>query len=114
MRTRNRKFAQHEHPAVTVTNEHDADQKTDVPDVPSRVPANGRNVPNDPDDVPNLNARQQWVMTQGEKGTEVRASIVVKQFGCSQKTAKRDLADLREERLLRFVGATRTGHYRLK
>lgn len=82
------------------------------PIVPNRVPAKGRNVPNDPDDVLDLNARQQWVMTQAEKGTEVLASMVVKQFGCSQKSAKRGLADLREKRLLRFVGSTRTGDYR--
>ena len=100
------------------------DQEIDVPDVPNHVPVNGqnvpdrvpvkrRNVPNVPDDVPDLNVRQQWVMTQIEKGTEVRASMVVEQFGCSQKTAKRDLADLRDKHLLRFVGAPRTGHYRL-
>ncbi|MCA9026720.1 MAG: DeoR family transcriptional regulator, partial [Planctomycetaceae bacterium] len=97
--------------------DHEIDVPNHVPvngqNVPDRVPVKRKNVPNAPDDVPDLNARQQWVMTQIEKGTEVRASMVVEQFGCSQKTAKRDLSDLREKRLVRFVGSPRTGHYRL-
>lgn len=85
--------------------------------VPDRVPINGQNVPDDDpdvaDDVPDLNARQHWVLSQIRKGAEVRVNMVVTQFGCSQKTAKRDLSDLRDRRLVRFVGSPRTGHYRL-
>ena len=93
---------------------HIPDQVTNVPD---RVPVNGHRVPDGdpdvPDDVPDLNARQRWVLSQIRKGTEVRVNMVVTQFGCSQKTAKRDLSDLRDQRLVRFVGSPRTGHYRL-
>ena len=93
---------------------HVPDQATNVPD---RVPVNGQNVPDGdpdvPDDVPNLNPRQQWVLSQIRKGAEVRVNMVVTQFGCSQKTAKRDLSDLKDRRLVRFVGSPRTGHYRL-
>ena len=46
-------------------------------------------------------------------GAKARAGCVAKQFGCSAKTAKRDLAELRERGLVEFVGAPRTGHYRL-
>ncbi len=46
-----------------------------------------------------------------KKGTEVRANMVVTQFSCSQKTAKRDLSDLKDQQLVRFVGSPRTGHY---
>jgi DNA-binding response OmpR family regulator len=85
-----------------------SDGHEDVPDeeqnVPDHVPVNGRN-------VPDLNDRQQWVMSLIKKGTEVRANMVVTQFGCSQKTAKRDLSDLKDQQLIRFVGSPRTGHY---
>jgi hypothetical protein len=76
--------------------------------------ASAGNVPDDPDvpdDVPDLNARQKWVLTQLRRGTEVRVSMVVTQFGCSQKTAKRDLSDLKDRKMVRFVGSPRTGHY---
>jgi DNA-binding response OmpR family regulator len=89
---------------------HVPDQVTNVPD---RVPVNWHRDPNVPDDVPDLNARQRWVLSQIRKGTEVRVNMVVTQFGCSQKTAKRDLSDLKDQRLVRFVGSPRTGHYRL-
>ncbi len=87
----------------------------DVPDeeqnVPNHVPVDGRNVPDRVPNVPDLNDRQQWVMSLIKKGTEVRANMVVTQFGCSQKTAKRDLSDLKDQHMVRFVGSPRTGHY---
>lgn len=77
---------------------------------PDHVPVDDPDVP---DDVPDLNARQRWVLTQIRKGAEVRVNMVVTQFDCSQKTAKRDLSDLKDRKLVRFVGSPRTGHYRL-
>lgn len=92
----------------------DPDQSGHVPD---DDPVNGRNVPDrDPDvpvNVPDLSDRQQWIMSTLYKGTEVRMGMVVEQFRCSEKTAKRDLSELKERRLIRFVGSPRTGHYRL-
>lgn len=86
-----------------------------VPDDPVRVPTNGRHVPvgdpDVPDDVPDLNSRQKWIMGQIRRGTQVRVSMVVTQFRCSQKTAKRDLSNLKDKQLVRFVGSPRTGHY---
>lgn len=76
--------------------------------VPDHVPVGDPDVP---DDVPDLNARQKWVLTQIRRGTEIRVSMVVTQFGCSQKTAKRDLSDLKDRKMIRFVGSPRTGHY---
>ena len=76
--------------------------------VPDHVPVGDPDVP---ENVPNLNPRQQWVLSQIRKGVEVRAGMVVTHFGCSQKTAKRDLSDLKDKRLVRFVGSPRTGHY---
>lgn len=95
---------------VVGPNGHVPNHGTNVPD---HVPVNGRDIPDVPDDVPDLNERQQWVMSLIRKGTEVRVNMVVQRFGCSQKTAKRDLADLKGKRLVRFVGSPRTGHYRL-
>lgn len=88
-----------------------------VPDDPDRNGHDPDHVPVDdpdvPDDVPDLNARQRWVLTQIRRGAEVRVNMVVTQFSCSQKTAKRDLSDLKDRKLVRFVGSPRTGHYRL-
>ena len=84
-------------------------------DVPDHVPVSGQHVPVDdpdvPEDVPDLNSRQKWVMAQIRKGIQVRINMMVTQFGCSQKTAKRDLSDLKDKQLVRFVGSPRAGHY---
>lgn len=61
--------------------------------------------------VTDLNDRQAWAMSLIRKGQEVRVSMLVTQFKCSTRTAKRDLADLKELGLVRFVGSPRTGHY---
>lgn len=87
------------------------DVPDDGPNVPDHVPVNGRNVPDRVPNVPDLNDRQHWVMSLIKKGTEVRVHMVITQFGCSQKTAKRDLSDLKDQQLVRFVGSPRTGHY---
>jgi DNA-binding response OmpR family regulator len=119
------------HPVLVLAGGHttapdDPDRNWNVPDeeqnVPDHVPVNGRNVPdrvpddpvNVPDgavDVPDLSDRQRWIMSLIRKGTEVRIGMVVEHFHCSEKTAKRDLADLKELGLVRFVGSPRTGHY---
>ena len=39
--------------------------------------------------------------------------MVVKQFKCVVKTAQRDLTALKDEGIIEFVGAPRTGYYRL-
>ncbi len=36
------------------------------------------------------------------------------QWNISQKTAKRDIADLKRKGLIKFLGAPKNGHYRLK
>lgn len=59
-----------------------------------------------------LNVRQEWIMERISNGTEVRVGMVVEQFNCSTRTAKRDLAELKKMGLVRFVGSPRTGHYR--
>lgn len=61
--------------------------------------------------VADLNDHQVWAMSLIRKGQEVRVNMLVTQFKCSTRTAKRDLADLKELGFVRFVCSPRTGHY---
>lgn len=85
----------------------------DVPDVTDCVTTNGTNRNGHGTNVTDLNDRQEWIMSLIHKGTEVRVGMVVERFKCSPRTAKRDLAELKDKHLVRFVGSPRTGHYRL-
>ena len=76
-------------------------------DVTNHVTDLTRNVTNGAD----LNDRQAWAMSLIRKGQQVRVSMLVTQYKCSTRTAKRDLADLKELGVVRFVGSPRTGHY---
>lgn len=58
--------------------------------------------------------RALWFIEKIEAGKHVAASDLVKQFGVSPATAKRDIANLKEEGLIEFIGARKSGHYRLK
>jgi biotin operon repressor len=89
----------------------------DDPNVPDR---DDPNVPDlgDPDD-PNVldrdaEGRRIWILQELAKGRRLRGPDVVRNFGCSRKTAKRDLRALKNEGQIEFVGTSRTGHYRLK
>ncbi|RLS53992.1 MAG: response regulator [Planctomycetota bacterium] len=79
--------------------------------VTNHVTVHERNGTNDVTNVTNLNDRQAWAMSVIRKGQQVRVSMLVTQFKCSTRTAKRDLADLKELGVVRFVGSPRTGHY---
>lgn len=72
---------------------------------------------NDPD-VPvkteGLSERQQWFMEQLGAGRKVKAADIEAQWNVVEKTAKRDIAELRKLELIEFVGAAKTGSYRLK
>jgi CheY-like chemotaxis protein len=59
------------------------------------------------------NDRQRWILKELEKGTEIRAATVALRCGCSPATAKRELAKLRKQSLIRFDGPSKTGSYRL-
>jgi len=53
-------------------------------------------------------------MTEVKSGRELRRADLVERFGVSTTTARRDLRALIEGADLEFVGATKTGCYRLK
>ena len=53
-------------------------------------------------------------MAQLQRGGQVKAEAIVSQWKVSLATAKRDIASLRKKELVEFVGAAKTGSYRLK
>lgn len=81
-------------------------------------PSGGNGPTSDPDAVPNrggelqqLNDRQAWFLGELRSGAMPRACDLSVVHSVSEKTAKRDIADLRRRQLIRFVGTKRRGHY---
>ena len=72
-------------------------------DVPTSVPVN----------VP-INVRQRWFLEQLRSGKRVKAREIAEHFQVAEKTARRDIADLQSKQLVEFVGARKTGVYRLR
>jgi predicted HTH transcriptional regulator len=60
-----------------------------------------------------VNERQRWFLTQIGEGQAPGASDLARQFQVAEKTARRDIADLKARGLIEFVGARKTGHYQL-
>ena len=60
-----------------------------------------------PVNVP-VNERQVWFMEQLRNGQNCKASDLAAQWDVTGKTAKRDIADLKNKGLVRFVGAPKT------
>jgi hypothetical protein len=69
------------------------------------------NVANRPQDSAK---RQEWIISQLRVGIKLGRPDVVRQFGCSLKTAERDLQALKDRGLVEWVGSPRTGYYRLR
>ena len=83
----------HPHPAVL---EHPR------ADVPASVPAS----------VP-VSDRQKWFLEQLAASKQIRASDLAVYWSISEKSAKRDIADLKRKGLVEFVGAPKNGFYRI-
>lgn len=66
-----------------------------------------------PTAVDRLNPRQRWYLEALASGSDVRAIDIQLRWNVSDMTARRDLADLKVRGLIEFVGAFRTGRYRL-
>lgn len=85
--------------------------------VPVSEPVNAADVPvNVSINVPvneMFNERQRWLLDQLSQGRRLKSGDVAIQFGVTAKTAKRDIADLKARGLIEFVGAPKTGSYRL-
>jgi hypothetical protein len=57
--------------------------------------------------------RRSWILQELAKERQLKAPDVAEQYSCSVKTAQRDLTALKDEGKIEFVGAPRTGYYRL-
>src|SRR6185312_13215469 len=67
---------------------------------------------NSPTDVP-VNVRQRWFLEALATGQRPKPSDLAERFGVTIKTAKRDVAMLRDRSVVVFVGATKNGYYAL-
>jgi len=68
---------------------------------------------NVPINVP-VNERQQWFLEQLSEGKQAKATDISAHWMVTEKSAKRDIADLKAREVIEFVGAPRNGFYRVK
>ena len=89
-----------------------AETSSDTADVPA-------NVTGDISDVPavgtalSLNERQQWALSEIGRGVPLQRSMLESAFDVSDRTAKRDLLELRRAGLIAWVRDGSTGFYQL-
>ena len=67
---------------------------------------------NVPVNVP-VNARQQWFLDELAAGRHVKAVDLCEHWSVVEKTAKRDISELKKQGMIEFVGAPKKGYYRL-
>ncbi len=60
-----------------------------------------------------LNERQDWFLILLQDTNDGRAEHIAAEFGVSLKTARRDIEKLKEVGKIRFVGAKKTGRYKI-
>jgi predicted DNA-binding transcriptional regulator YafY len=58
-----------------------------------------------------LNHRQIWFLHQLNAGRRIRVGELRREHNVSEKTAKRDIAGLRQLNMIRYVGSRRRGEY---
>lgn len=61
-----------------------------------------------------VNDRQRWFLDQLSQRRAVKAKEVAAHFGVTEKTARRDIADLKAGNFIEFLGAPKKGFYRIK
>ena len=62
-------------------------------------------------DTINLNERQKWFLLRLKNDRNKTAEDIVRHFGVSLSTAKRDIAELKKWDAIRFHGSRKTGYY---
>ncbi|MEQ8790066.1 MAG: hypothetical protein RIC55_27465 [Pirellulaceae bacterium] len=90
-----------------ITDIADIDESDDVPNVPDDDVRDAFDVHDD------ATERAAWILQRLADGVRLKAPAVVEHFKCSVKTAHRDLTALKDEEKIEYVGAPRTGYYRL-
>lgn len=60
-----------------------------------------------------LNKRQKWFLLKLKIEPGISAKDIVRQFNISLRTAKRDIADLKEKGRIRYCGARKNGYYEI-
>lgn len=60
-----------------------------------------------------LNERQKWFLLLLQNGENGTAESIASTWQVSLKTARRNIRDLKEAGIIRFVGAKKTGHYEI-
>ena len=64
------------------------------------------------DNVP-VNQRQQWFINRIQRNVMVSARDIASHWKVSEKTAKRDITDLKQKKVIAFSGAAKNGSYYL-
>lgn len=59
-----------------------------------------------------LNERQRWFLARVEAGDRCSANEIVSAWQVSLKSARRDIAGLKAQRLIQYVGSRRKGRYK--
>lgn len=75
--------------------------------------AKGRSEADVPVNVP-VNERQQWLLNQLGAEKKVKAADLAARWNVAEKTAKRDISELKRQGIIEFIGPPKTGKYRLK
>lgn len=101
------------HPDVVAEGDETVNVSDASADVPINVPDVPVNVLDDPMNVP-VNERQRWFLDQIANGVAAKAAEIAAHFRVTEKTARRDLSDLKAKQLIEFVGALKNGFYRIK
>ncbi|PCI53396.1 MAG: hypothetical protein COB36_13245 [Alphaproteobacteria bacterium] len=64
-------------------------------------------------DITALNLRQLWLVSELQSGKEIKSADLTQMWGKSNKTSRRDIQGLIKIGMIKFVGPTKNGRYRL-
>ncbi len=97
----------HGGPAKRVLNDRDSDRINDPEDDRVRKSAG-------PSRRREINLRQRWYLDALAAGRDIGADDLRRRWNVSEKTARRDMAALKERGAIEFVGTPRSGRYQLR
>jgi hypothetical protein len=97
----------HVGPAKRALNDRDSDRIIDPTDDLVRKSAG-------PSRRREINLRQRWCLDALAAGRDLRADDLCRRWSVSEKTARRDVAALKQRGMIEFVGSRRSGRYQLR